>query len=470
MNRSPAIRSAAARMTTPLAAITVGVLIAALCGCQEDGRPGAAQPRADGAAQADASALPAMPARANGHVPPLLSQTGAFTDTPSLAAASVLVPFTVNCALWSDAALKQRWLALPRGTQIHFTPTGEWTFPAGTVFVKHFALSSDERDPAQLRWLETRLLVRDLKGGVYGVTYRWRADRSDADLLPDGADEEVRVRTADGGTRVQRWHYPSRAECLQCHNPVAGFVLGVKTRQLNRDTGEHAGAGNQLLALAGRGMFDHPPAAGELAAMPRLVALDDPHASVEERARSYLDANCAHCHRPGMVGFANFDARYDTPLAEQNLIHGRVIIDHGIDRARNIMPRDPWRSMVLVRLETSDELKMPPLARALVDHAAAALLRSWIDELPGKPALPPPRLAPPPGRFAIAMLVTAIDDDPMAVLHYTTDGSLPDEDAPVYHDGIWLDSPTTLRVKALRSGFSSSVVVNGIYLVEPARP
>jgi uncharacterized repeat protein (TIGR03806 family) len=411
-----------------------------------------------------------MPTRADGTMPALLSQTGAFADTAALVASSELVPFTVNCALWSDAALKQRWLALPPGTQIHFTPAGEWTFPAGTVFVKHFALASDERDHAQQRWLETRLLVRERRGGVYGVTYRWRDDRSDAELLPDGKDEEVRIRTADGGTRVQRWHYPSRAECLQCHNPVAGFVLGVKTRQLNRDCGAGEGGGNQLLALGRRGLFDHPPTAGDIATLPRLVALDDPYATCEERARSYLDANCAHCHRPGMVGFANFDARYETPLAEQNLIRGRVIIDHGIDRARNIMPRDPWRSMILVRLEANDELRMPPLARALVDQAAAGVLRAWIDQLPGKPALPPPRLNPPPGAFTAVLQVTAVDDDPQAVLHYTTDGSLPDDDSPVYHDGIRIDAPTTLRVKALRAGFASSVVVNGIYLVDPAHP
>jgi uncharacterized repeat protein (TIGR03806 family) len=464
MPRPPAVRTAFPRPGMTQAGPLIA-LIAVLCGCQDDGGPASAPPRA----QADASALPAMPARASGRLPPLLSQTGAFADTATLTAASVLVPFTVNCALWSDAALKQRWLALPPGGLIHFTPDGEWTFPGGTVFVKHFALATDERDRTQRRWLETRLLVRDNQGGVYGVTYRWRDDHADAELLPDGRDEEVRVRTADGGTRTQRWHYPSRAECLQCHNPVAGLVLGVTTRQLNRDAGDHPGDGNQLLALASRGLFDHPPAAGDIAALPRLVALDDPHASVEERARSYLDANCAHCHRPGMVGFANFDARSGTPLAEQNLIHGRVIIDHGIDRARNIMPRDPWRSMILVRLEASDELRMPPLARALVDRDAATVLRAWIAGLPGKPALPPPRLAPPPGRFAAAVRVTADDDDALAVLHYTTDGSLPDEESPVYHDGIRIDSPTTLRIKALRAGFASSVVVNGIYLVEGAR-
>jgi len=38
---------------------------------------------------------------------------------------------------------------------------------------------------------------------------------------------------------------------------------------------------------------------------------------------------------------ANFDARYQTPLARQNLIDGPVNIDEGIDRPHVISPHDP---------------------------------------------------------------------------------------------------------------------------------
>ncbi len=123
-----------------------------------------------------------------------------------------LIPYDLIVPFWSDGAAKLRYLALPKGQQIGFTPDGEWTFPAGTVFVKTFELATDESHPQTKRRLETRLLVRDTTGGVYGVVYKWRADNSDADLLATSQTENILIRTRDGGTREQPWYYPSRGE------------------------------------------------------------------------------------------------------------------------------------------------------------------------------------------------------------------------------------------------------------------
>ena len=117
--------------------------------------------------------------------------------------------------------------------QIAFVPTDSWTFPAGTVFVKNFDLVVKPTNASvPCMRLETRLLVRDINGGVYGVTYKWRPDNSDADLLTTSSNETIVITNATGVAN-QTWYYPSPADCLTCHTPVANYVLGVNTRQLN---------------------------------------------------------------------------------------------------------------------------------------------------------------------------------------------------------------------------------------------
>src|SRR5206468_1691826 len=118
--------------------------------------------------------------------------------------------------------------------KITFSATNEWTFPPGTVFVKHFELPGDDNNPTELYRLETRFLVRDQNSGVYGVTYKWRADGSDADLLTNGDSQDYFIATGSG-TRTQHWSFPSRLDCLSCHNSNAKGVLGVKTHQFNGD-------------------------------------------------------------------------------------------------------------------------------------------------------------------------------------------------------------------------------------------
>ena len=132
-----------------------------------------------------------MPPTAGGEIPRLLSQTAAFRDAAGLATESYLIPYDLNVPFWSDGADKTRWACVPPGEVIHFSPAGEWGFPPGTTFVKHFEIATDETNPFVKRRLETRLLVCDAGGGVYGVTYKWRADNSDAELLDESHREHI---------------------------------------------------------------------------------------------------------------------------------------------------------------------------------------------------------------------------------------------------------------------------------------
>ncbi len=166
-----------------------------------------------------------MPEDADGTMPMLLSQTGAFKNVQDLTRSDELIPYDLIVPFWSDGATKQRWISVPDG-KIKFAAMSEWVFPRGTVFVKTFELATNETMPNLKRRLETRLLVCDAAGGVYGAVYKWRADNSDADLLSSNLTEAIPIQTATG-MRTQNWYYPSRQDCLVCHTANAGLVLGA---------------------------------------------------------------------------------------------------------------------------------------------------------------------------------------------------------------------------------------------------
>ena len=397
-----------------------------------------------------------MPTTAKGQFPLLLSQTGAFSDTRNLVPSKGLIPYDLVVAFWSDGASKARWAAVPSGT-IRFAATGEWKFPRGTIFVKSFALPTDERNPSVKRRLETRLLVCDSAGGVYGAVYKWRPDNSDADLLSAALTEAIPITTKTGQVRQQTWYYPSRKDCLECHNARAGGVLGVKTRQLNRPFTYPSGVTDSELRTWNHiGLFSPGFKEQDLPGFPKLAAADDATRSLVDRARSYLDANCAQCHRPGGT-VAYFDARYDTPLEKQELIDGPVLIDQGIDKPRIISPHDIWRSIIIMRMNTVGDIRMPPLARETIDQKGVALLQEWVTSMPGRSVLAPPVISPAGGSYDRPIEISLQESEPGADIRYTLDGSVPGTSDKRYDKPIKLTGPVVLRARAFKEGFTRSI-------------
>jgi uncharacterized repeat protein (TIGR03806 family) len=405
-----------------------------------------------------------MPQTAAGKMPARLSQTGAFKDTRNLVPSGGLIPYDLVVAFWSDGATKLRWISVPKG-KIGFSPTGEWTFPAGTVFVKTFELPVDAAHPGTVRRLETRLLVRDSTGGVYGVVYKWRPDNSDADLLSSSLTEDIPIKAATGETHKQTWFYPSRQNCLECHNAGAGGVLGVKTRQMNHDFAYPSGVtDNELRTWNHLGLFTPAFQDTDVSKFAKLAAADDTTRSLEDRARSYFDANCSQCHRPGGT-VANFDARYDTPLDKQGLVNGPVLIDERIDKSRVIAPNDIWRSIAYMRVNTTGEIRMPPLARETIDEKGVALLQQWITSLPGRAVVQPPGISPAGGTYSGPLEVSLNDGEPGADIRYTTDGSVPTASDARYDKPLKITGPTVVRARAFKDGFTRSIATEAVFII-----
>jgi uncharacterized repeat protein (TIGR03806 family) len=316
-------------------------------------------------------------ASGGGDIPDQLSETGLFTSLNSLTPASGLIEYELNLPFWSDGALKKRFIALPDGARITFSRP--WQFPVGALLIKHFELELTEGVASSARRLETRLLVR-LESGWQGFTYRWLPDESDAVLLNSRETETITVALPGGGSRAQIYEYPSPTDCLVCHNDAAGFALGVNVLQLNRDFPYPAATDNQLRSWNHIQLFDRD--IGDADQYRRLSALGDDSASLEDRARAYLQVNCASCHQPGGPAPTALDLRIDTVLADTGALDESPSAgDLGLDDPRIIAPGDHLRSVLWQRMTRLDGNRMPPIGSHVVDEVAVALIGDWIDTL-----------------------------------------------------------------------------------------
>ena len=321
--------------------------------------------------------------------PALLSETGAFTDLASLTPAAGVVPFEPNLTFWSDSSLKKRWVALPNdgthdepGEQIQFSENGEWTFPNGTVFIKHFDFPIDETTPGVTQKIETRFTVKGDDGQFYFLTYRWREDESEADLVSGAQDRTLTIQTASG-TKNQVWHYPSNTECITCHNSASKQVLGANTRQLNGDLlyPSSGTTANQLATMNHLNWFYSSLNEADLPNYITVSPIQDTQLPLEDRALSYLDVNCGYCHRPEGLQ-TPFDLRLTTPLANQGIIDVDPGNNLGIAGAKLILPGDTSKSVIYQRLNSLHEsVMMPPLAKNRLDKEGRDLIAAWINSM-----------------------------------------------------------------------------------------
>ncbi len=360
--------------------------------------------------------------------PTKLSETGLFASTKNNRPHPSIIPYSVNSPLWSDGAHKERFLVLPPGTQIDFTHQRAWGLPDGVVLVKTFSLETTVGKPSTNRRLETRVMLKQNSEWA-GYTYRWNEAQTDATLVADaGADEEFTIRdaSAPGGIRKQTWHYPSRAECLVCHSRAATFVLGLTETQMNRDHDYGGVRANQLIVLEKLGLLrtktldyerdrltreakatgSDDKTANEMwskqapmgsqrgasqhnAFLPRnpdgLRRFPDPYdgkANLNDRARAYLQSNCAHCHIEAGGGNAQIDLEFSTPLTNTRLLNVNPLHAFpAVADGRLIAPGVPERSILLRRVATRGIGQMPPMATSLRDEKAEKLLADWIRSL-----------------------------------------------------------------------------------------
>ena len=315
--------------------------------------------------------------------PKLLSEYGFFDDLKAQKPAAGVVPFKLNTPLFSDNAQKFRFVFVPEGKAATYDATEAFEFPVGTALIKTFAFPADYRKPDEnLRLVETRVLLRQ-ETGWQAWAYLWNDEQTDATLKVAGAKVDIATISVDGSPLAFTYAVPNKNQCKGCHAFNGSIVpLGPKARNLNGDFTYADGAANQLARWVALKILDSAPAAPDA---PKAPNWQDASASLDQRARVWLDVNCAHCHRrEGPASNSGLFLTFgETVSVAYGVMKRPVAAGRGSgDRQFDIKPGDPDGSILLYRVESTEPgIMMPELGRHIADPDAAALLRQWIVEM-----------------------------------------------------------------------------------------
>lgn len=262
----------------------------------------------------------------------------------------------LSSTLFTDYAEKQRLIKLPQGKKMKLTGNGLPDFPEGTLIAKTFYYPLGPGGKLQI--METRLLL--LEGGKWNVAvYKWNKEQTEAFLITDGDVVPVKRLDSNGKMMAIGYHIPANQECVSCHHSNDTILpIGPKARNLNVEVVREQSRINQLQYLIDKGLMS----AEKLDKIEKLPPYKDTKASIHERARGYLEINCAHCHQQG--GFAG-----RTTL---NLDYGSMLDKTGIRLHRN---------NILMRMSEMGDFHMPKLGTTMIDTAGLQLIKDYLETL-----------------------------------------------------------------------------------------
>ncbi|NNC38411.1 MAG: hypothetical protein HKO02_13215 [Hyphomonadaceae bacterium] len=347
---------------------------------------------------ADKTLTPTFHAEGN---PPLLSDWGVVGITGGeLALGSDVLAYDLNTPLFTDYAHKLRTVWMPAGTSATYHPTDSFEFPVGTIISKTFyypkgetageVLKSEIVEPAPLdlskyRLIETRILANRAEGWV-ALPYVWDADQSEAHLKRIGDIKHLTL-VSDAGAENFPYVVPNANQCAGCHATNATtkqlLPIGPKARHLNKNYG--ANEVGQLEAWQAAGYLNE--SLKNEAEIQKAAVWNDPDYSLDARARSYLDINCAHCHNK--VGPADTSGLHFEPETETGvhlgLCKSPIAAGSGTGgRPFDIVPGDPESSITVYRMQATDPSEMmPELGRSLAHAEGVELIREWVTGLEG---------------------------------------------------------------------------------------
>jgi parallel beta-helix repeat protein len=328
-----------------------------------------------------------------------LSSYNLFADpTDPRSGANSGIHYEMITPLFTDYAEKYRFIFVPKGQQAAYNSRNALDFPVGTIIAKTFTMPRDFlNEAAGEELIETRLLIHR-KEGWKALPFSWREDRGDADLALAGGTRMVSWIHKDGSSRSTNYVIPDANSCKTCHSTVRSesgsgvnqetvlTPIGPKARFLNRDNLYDGTPANQLAYMAQQGVLAGLP--DDLDSIDTVPDWEDTAANLQDRAKGYLDANCAHCHSPG--GFASNSAlfmEYWRPVdTSYGICKTPVAAGAGSGGLRfDIVPGKADESITSYRMDSNQpDVRMPEIGRTLIHDEGVALVREWINSLSGQ--------------------------------------------------------------------------------------
>lgn len=305
-----------------------------------------------------------------------LSEYGFFQEPLSnLKPLENVFPYELNSALFTDYALKKRFIYIPEGKQANYHEKEVLEFPVGTVLIKNFYYDDAQLNGQKGKIIETRLLIHE-ETGWEALPYIWNEVQTDAILEITGGEQRVALV----GKGTFSYSVPNMAQCKSCHE-LNGTIapIGPSARQLNRIVNGE----NQLSMLAEAGVLNDLPELNSVGKLPKWD--DEQSGSLDKRSRAYLEINCGHCHRPEGPGKnSGLDLTiFSASELSLGIYKGPVAAGAGSGGLNyDIVPGKPDASILTYRMASKDPgTMMPELGRSLVHSEGLELIKNWIKSM-----------------------------------------------------------------------------------------
>lgn len=291
-----------------------------------------------------------------------------------------VLPYDMITPLFSEYAKKKRFVWMPVGVNANYVSDYEIiNFPIGTILIKNFYYDNILPNTTT-KIIETRLQIKKEEGWVF-ANYVWNDDQSEATFDLNGSYQSIDF-IANGETKSVNYQVPAASQCLTCHktDDADPMPIGVKPNSLNKAIAYANETKNQLQKWVEFGyLSDNVPNTIE-----SVVDWEDESKSLELRARSYLDINCAHCHadnrhcdyRPVRFAFNETVDLVNTGVC----VDADDVFDPALTKI--IDPGNSERSVLSFRIKSVEQsTRMPLLARTIQHKEGIELIDAWINSL-----------------------------------------------------------------------------------------